>query len=264
MDFAEFAVGFADEPGVVRKVWLFTMILGHSRWLWGRYVASQNLQSVMRCHIAAFEAIGGVPEEILYDRMKTAVIGEDEVGVVSYNASLVALLNHYGVVPRACRPYRAKTKGKIERPYRYIRQDFFLARAFRNLDDLNAQFDTWRTEVANPRVHATTRRVVEDAFAEELPHLKPSPAIPYEAVLTIERRGTGSVMPFFLGEHDQLEPPLRQLRWLTDDLVRASFWLQLTTLLFALALMLRGLPARALDAAQIADLVRVNKIEWED
>ena len=188
MDFAEFAVEFADEPGVVRKVWLFTMILGHSRWLWGRYVASQNLQSVMRCHIAAFEAIGGVPEEILYDRMKTAVIGEDEVGVVSYNASLVALLNHYGVVPRACRPYRAKTKGKIERPYRYIRQDFFLARAFRNLDDLNAQFDTWRTEVANPRVHATTRRVVEDAFAEELPHLKPSPAIPYEAVLTIERR----------------------------------------------------------------------------
>lgn len=188
MDFAEFAVEFADEPGVVRKVWLFTMILGHSRWLWGRYVASQNLQSVMRCHIAAFEAIGGVPEEILYDRMKTAVIGEDEVGVVSYNASLVALLNHYGVVPRACRPYRAKTKGKIERPYRYIRQDFFLARAFRNLDDLNAQFDTWRTEVANPRVHATTRRVVEDAFAEELPHLKPSPAISYEAVLTIERR----------------------------------------------------------------------------
>ncbi len=188
MDFAEFAVEFADEPGVVRKVWLFTMILGHSRWLWGRYVASQNLQSVMRCHIAAFEAIGGVPEEILYDRMKTAVIGEDAVGVVSYNASLVALLNHYGVVPRACRPYRAKTKGKIERPYRYIRQDFFLARTFRDLDDLNAQFESWRAEVANPRVHATTRRVVDEAFAEELPHLKPSPAIPYEAVLTIERR----------------------------------------------------------------------------
>jgi transposase len=121
MDFAEFAVEFGDEPGVVRKVWLFTMILGHSRWLWGRYVASQNLQSVMRCHIAAFDAIGSVPEEILYDRMKTALIGEDEAGVVNYNASLVALLNHYGAIPRAYRPYRAKTKGKIERPYRYIR-----------------------------------------------------------------------------------------------------------------------------------------------
>lgn len=188
MDFAEFAVEFTDEPGVVRKVWLFTMILGHSRWLWGRFVASQNLQSVLRCHISAFEAMGGVPEEILYDRMKTAVIGEDEAGVVAYNASLVALLNHYGAVPRACRPYRAKTKGKIERPYRYIRQDFFLARAFRNLDDLNAQFDAWRTEVANLRVHATTRRVVDRAFAEERPSLRPLPAIPYDAVLTIERR----------------------------------------------------------------------------
>ena len=73
---------------------------------------------------------GCVPEEILYDRMKTAVIGEDEAGVVTYNASLVALLNHYGAAPRACRPYRAQTKGKIERPYRYIRQDFFLARTF--------------------------------------------------------------------------------------------------------------------------------------
>jgi transposase len=188
MDFAEFAVEFTDEPGVVRKVWLFSMVLGHSRWLWGRFVASQNLQSVLRCHIGAFEAMGGVPEEVLYDRMKTAVIGEDDAGVVTYNAALVALLNHYGAVPRACRPYRAKTKGKIERPFRYIRQDFFLARTFRNLDDLNAQFDAWRTEVANPRVHATTRRVVDEAFAEERPSLTPLPAIAYNAVLTVERR----------------------------------------------------------------------------
>lgn len=67
MDFAEFAVAFTDESGIVRKVWLFSMILGHSRWLWGRFVASQNLQSVLRCHIGAFEAMGGAPEEILYE-----------------------------------------------------------------------------------------------------------------------------------------------------------------------------------------------------
>lgn len=188
VDFAEFAVEFTDEPGITRKVWLFSLILGHSRWLWGRFVASQNLQSVMRCHIAAFAALDGVPREILYDRMKTAVIGEDEAGVITYNASLVALLNHYGAVPRACRPYRAKTKGKVERPFRYIRQDFFLARTFRNLADLNAQFDGWRTGVANPRVHATTRRVVNEAFAEERPSLNRLPHIPYSAVLTIERR----------------------------------------------------------------------------
>lgn len=181
-------VEFTDEPGVVRKVWSFSLVLGHSRWLWGRFVASQNLQSVMRCHIAAFEALGGAPEEVLYDRMKTAVIGEDAAGVVTYNTSLVALLSHYGSAPKACKPYRAKTKGKVERPFRYIRQDFFLAREFRNLDDLNLQFTSWREGVANPRIHATTDRVVDEAFAEEQPALIALPALPYDAVLTVERR----------------------------------------------------------------------------
>ena len=142
----------------------------------------------MRCHIDAFAAMGGAPSELLYDRMKTAVVGEDAEGVVTYNASLVALLNHYGAVPRACRPYRAKTKGKVERPYRYVRQDFFLARTFRDMDDLNAQFDAWRTEIANARVHATTGRVVDEHFAEERPALIMAPVMPYSAVLTIERR----------------------------------------------------------------------------
>lgn len=113
VDFAEFQVEFTAEPGVTRKVWLFSMVLGHSRWLWGRFCPNQTLETVMRCHIAAFDAMGGACAEVLYDRMKTAVIGEDAAGVVTYNASLVALLAHYGSAPRACQPYRAKTKGKM-------------------------------------------------------------------------------------------------------------------------------------------------------
>ena len=188
VDFAEFSVTFDDAPGVVRKVWLFAMVLGCSRWLWGRFCAGQDQLTVLRCHIDAFAAMDGAASEILYDRMKTAVIGEDSDGVVIYNPSLVALLNHYGAVPRACRPYRAKTKGKVERPFRYVRQDFFLARSFRNMDDLNAQFEAWRTGVANARVHATTNRIVEERFREEQPALIPHPAAPYNAVLTVERR----------------------------------------------------------------------------
>jgi transposase len=188
VDFAQFRTEFADEPGVERVLWLFTMVLGHSRWLWGRFCATQDLQTVLRCHIDAFAAMGGAPSELLYDRMKTAVTGESAEGVVAYNPSLVGLLGHYGAVPRACRPYRAQTKGKVERPYRYVREDFFLARSFRDLDDLNAQFEAWRTTVANARTHATTRRVVEEHFAEERPALVAHPAVPYSAVLTIERR----------------------------------------------------------------------------
>lgn len=188
VDFAEFQVDFTSERGVIRRVWLFSMVLGHSRWLWARFCPNQTLETVMRCHIAAFNAMGGACGEILYDRMKTAVIGEDAAGVVTYNASLVAMLAHYGSSPRACQPYRAKTKGKVERPFRYVRQDFFLGREFRDLEDLNAQFEEWRTTLANRRVHATTQRVVEEHFAEERPHLQPLPARTYDAVLTVERR----------------------------------------------------------------------------
>ena len=139
VDLARFVVEFTDEPGVKRIVWLFSLVLGHSRLIWGRFVVHQDMQSVLRCHIAALEAIGGAPREILYDRMKTAVIGEDPDGLVIYNRALLDLARHYGFQPRACKPYRAKTKGKVERPFRYIREDFFLGTSFRNLDDLNVQ-----------------------------------------------------------------------------------------------------------------------------
>ncbi|CAM4134773.1 Transposase and inactivated derivatives [Roseomonas mucosa] len=78
----------------------------------------------------------------------------------------------------------------MERPFRYVREDFFLARSFRSLDDLNAQFRQWLDQVANRRLHATTRRIVVEHFAEERPALRPLPAGPYEAVLGLERRIT--------------------------------------------------------------------------
>jgi len=188
VDFAQFVVEFADEPAVRRIVWLFSMVLGYSRLIWARFVLHQDLQTVLRCHMAAFESIGGAPKEILYDRMKTAVLGEDPEGLVVYNRALVDLARHYEFQPRACRPYRPKTKGKVERPFRYIREDFFLGGSFRNLEDLNGQLRHWLDTVANPRVHATTRRVVNEAFAEEKDALRRLPRAPYQAVLQLERR----------------------------------------------------------------------------
>ena len=129
-----------------------------------------------------------MPIEILYDRMKTAVTGEDDQGHIAYNCSLLALARHYRFQPRACRAYRAKTKGKVERPFSYIRQDFFLGRSFRNLEDLNAQLVNWLDTVANVRVHGTTQRVVAEAFAAEQPELQTLPQHRFDAVLKLERR----------------------------------------------------------------------------
>jgi transposase len=188
VDFARFVVDFTDDPGTSRVVWLFSLVLGHSRFLFARYVLHQDLQTLLRCHIQAFEAIGGVPIEILYDRMKTAVTGEDDQGHIAYNRSLLALAQHYRFQPRACRPYRAKTKGKVERPFSYIRQDFFLGRSFRSLDDLNAQLIDWLDTVANIRVHGTTQQVVAEAFAAEQAELQTLPQHRFDAVLKLERR----------------------------------------------------------------------------
>ena len=166
--------------------------------------------------MAAFEAIGGVPNEILYDRMKTAVIGEAGASVV-YNRALVDFARHYGFQPKACRPYRAKTKGKVERPYRYIREDFFLARSFRNLDDLNAQLLHWLDTVANPRMHATTQCIVNVPFAEEKCHLKPLPLLPFRSLLKLERRVSHEHMVSVGGnpQRSQRDPEAdrRGVRW---------------------------------------------------
>lgn len=190
VDFAHFTARFTDTPAEEHRVWLFSMVLGYSRYLAGRFVWRQDLATVVRCHMAAFAKIGGVPREILYDQMRTAVLDEDRERGIIYNKMLLALSQHYGFLPRACPKNRAKTKGKIERPYRYIRQDFFAGRTFRNFEDLNRQFEEWLDEVANRRLHGTTRRLVHEAFAEERETLLPLPALPFSAVLKLERRIT--------------------------------------------------------------------------
>lgn len=188
VDFAEFKVRFAGDVHE-RKVWLFAMVLGHSRYLWAQFVMHQDLPTVLRCHMDAFEHFGGVPREILYDRMKTAVLGEPEQDkAIIYNPKLLACGSHYGFVPRACKPYRAKTKGKVERPFRYIRADFFMARHFTDLQDMNRQLRHWLDTVANVREHATTSRIVLEHFREEQPCLQNLPAGRFDAVLRVERR----------------------------------------------------------------------------
>ena len=104
VDFAHFRTVFTDEPGVERIIWLFSLVLGHSRMLWGRFVLHQDLQTLLRCHTAAFEALGGVPEQILYDRMRTVFNREDpETSHIVYNRTLLAFARHYGYLPKACK-----------------------------------------------------------------------------------------------------------------------------------------------------------------
>ena len=238
VDFARFSTRFRSDPEVERVVWLFSMVLGCSRYLYGQFAWRQTLDTVVRCHMEAFNEFGGAPKQCLYDRMKTAVLGEPTPGEVVYHPTLVALGAHYGFMPRACKPYRAKTKGKVERPFQYIRADFFLGKQFDDIDDLNEQFSHWRNTIANQRVHGTTRRVISDAFREEQETLGVLPAGTFNDVLSMERRVTRDGMVSVDGNlysvpdgantrHVQVERTATELRILDGNQLLAVHPLQL-------------------------------------
>lgn len=102
--FAQLKSDFTQEPGRIRVVWMFSLVLGYSRWLSGQFDHGQHLASALRCHMQAFAELGGVPWQIFYDRMNTAVLGETEARHVIYHHRLLELAEHYGFAPRACAP----------------------------------------------------------------------------------------------------------------------------------------------------------------
>jgi transposase len=151
----------------------FLFTLGHSRAMVGDLVTDQTLPTFLRCHELAFLAVGGVPHEILYDHVKTVVLGTSERGEVLWHPVFAAFARHWGFVPRLCRPYRPQTKGKVENGIGYVRKNFLCGREAFDLPDLQSQFRGWLGEVANRRIHGTTHRCVAEAWDAEKPHLQP-------------------------------------------------------------------------------------------
>ena len=130
----------------------------------------------------AFERFGGVPEELLFDQMRAIVLSDDRAagGGLVLNAEFLRFAAHWGFVPRSCRPYRARTKGKVERPIRYIREGSFYGREFADRGDLNEQAVGGLEGTANLRRHATTGgRPVARFERDERSALLPLAVVPY-------------------------------------------------------------------------------------
>src|SRR3979490_1516113 len=159
--------------GQEQKLHGFAFTLGYSRRMVAEAALDQKLGTLLRMHEAAFREWGAVPEEILYDRMKTVWLGSDERGEIVWHPVFLDFARYWGFRPRLCRPYRAQTKGKIESGVKYVRRNFLcglLGREPANLADFNAELRRWVAEVANQRVHGTTHQQVllrwdEDQFA---------------------------------------------------------------------------------------------------
>ena len=151
VDFGTFTLSWGRRHALV-------IVLGYSRLLWLHFYPRQTMAVLMEALESAFEQFGGVPEELLFDQMRAVVLSDDRAagGGLVLNAEFLRFAAHWGFMPRSCRPYRAQTKGKVERPIRYIRESFFYGRTFANDDDLNEQAARWLEGTANVRRHATT------------------------------------------------------------------------------------------------------------
>lgn len=165
VDWAHF--GTIEHRGRPRPLYAFLCTLGWSRALYLEFTVAATTVAFLRCHQHAFQALGGCPGRILYDNLKSVVLERDPGGAIRWNPTFLDFADHYGFVPAACRPYRAQTKGKVERSVGYVRAAFWPGLTVTDLADLNRQAQAWVETVANRRVHGTTGAVPAERLPQE-------------------------------------------------------------------------------------------------
>jgi transposase len=178
---AEPIIRFETEPGQqmqadwatvgrgAERLSVFIATLGWSRMAYVEFCDDERVETLIRCHENAFVAFGGVTREVLFDNMKTVVLERNTYGrgVHRFHAGFLDFTKHAGFMPRLCQPYRARTKGKVERFIGYLKRSFWVpfVASMRQLGlapdkhAANAAVSQWLREVANARVHATTGEV---------------------------------------------------------------------------------------------------------
>ncbi len=183
------AVRFETEPGRQMQVdWgtmrngrsplhVFVAVLGYSRMLYIEFTDNMRYDTLETCHRNAFRFFGGVPREVLYDNMKTVVLQRDayQTGQHRFHPSLWQFGKEMGFSPRLCRPFRAQTKGKVERMVQYTRNSFYIPLMTRlrpmgitvDVETANRHGLRWLHDVANQRKHETIQARPCDRWLEE-------------------------------------------------------------------------------------------------
>jgi transposase len=195
---AEPVIRFETEPGeqmqvdwaVIRRgedrLSVFVATLGWSRAAYVEFVTDERVETLIAAHENAFLAFGGVPRAVLYDNMRTVVLERHGYGRGRhrFHPGFLDFARHCGFRPRLCAPYRAQTKGKVERFIRYLRHSFYVPLASRLAQDglivdresANLAVRRWLREVANARVHGTTGEIPAERLAIERMQLQPTPS----------------------------------------------------------------------------------------
>ena len=162
--------------GTAQKVHIAVSVLGYSRRFHVMAAPCCDAEHTCESLVRAFAWFGGVSRQVWVDNHKAAVTAHVP-GAVRFNERFKQLARHYGFVPKACRPYRPRTKGKVERLVGYVKQHFFQRyRAFESWAHLGQLLEAWLLEEADQRLHGTVKEVVAERFERERPALMPLPA----------------------------------------------------------------------------------------
>jgi len=176
VDWGEFGRIWDSSGRCWQKLYAFVFTLGYSRAQYVEFTTSCDMEHFLHCHLKAFAALG-IPQEILYDNLKTAILGRHPNGSPILPGRFLDFALYYGFTPRYCQPYRARTKGKVERGVGYVRQNFWVrvkgevARGELELAALNEHVKEWMERTANVRLHGTHGEVVLKRLEEEKPLL---------------------------------------------------------------------------------------------
>lgn len=161
------------------RVYFFVAVLGYSRRIYVRPFLRERHDDWREGLAGAFRHFGGVTQTVLVDNARALILGRDvDSGVVHVHPAFSAFCADWGVAPRACRPYRARTKGKTESGVGYVKRNAIAGRSFDSFAALEAHLTAWMT-AADARIHGTTHERPMDRFEREEQHaLRPLPARP--------------------------------------------------------------------------------------
>jgi transposase len=169
VDFGYIGKLYDPRAGVLRKAWVFVMVLAYSRHQFARVVFDQTVETWLELHCAAFDFFGGVPRTVVPDNLKAAVIcaAFSPSEPTSLNRSYRELARHYGFKVDPAPPYQPKKKGKVEAGVKYVKGGVLAGRAGQDVDAVNAELSRWVLEIAGVRLHGTTGKKPLEAFAQE-------------------------------------------------------------------------------------------------
>ncbi len=166
--------------GALRKTWVFVLVLSWSRHLYAELVYDQRVETWLLCHRHAFEAFGGVPERVVLDNLKAAIV-RASVHDPAVQRAYRECAQHYGFRIDPNPPRMPHLKGKVESGVHYVKRNFLAGREGERRDELNRKLQLWTVHVAGQRVHGTTKDRPSERFqAVEQAALLPLPPTPYD------------------------------------------------------------------------------------